>query len=416
MKFGFFRSVAVMTLLLLASAAPARAQDITDEIISRYLRAEAAMAAEVEKVGAQVKAIDAKIEEWRKCAELFQAAGEVGGQKMGLAAKAAMKAKCGATSEEGFLKDKQNLLAAGVKAAIAAGGFKEAEYNALAERFMAYMGGRRGDFFKPAELAALDARKADLIKALGPMTQLADAGGEGGGGRGAARGGRGGGRLPSTWGGDMAWEYIGYMFTTMYISGATMFEKPYQPGEWTRWQLIDSSNPEEKTVIERAFIGKTAEGSEWWRTKSLVSYQSDTGATVTDTVVLEGLFKPLGEMVRQLVRMRGKLPGDKEPRELLVPQFMSMLTTSIFPFKPTEESIQGATVGTETVAGVSAKHVKFSGGSGGATIEWWLSDAVPGGWVKFTGTEPNADDDKPATWTLELVGKGTGAKSELGVM
>ena len=38
----------------------------------------------------------------------------------------------------------------------------------------------------------------------------------------------------------------------------------------------------------------------------------------------------------------------------------------------------------------------------------------PGGWVKFTGRS-NSGDEKDL-YTMELIAKGTGAKSELGVI
>src|SRR5947207_14417100 len=81
--------------------------------------------------------------------------------------------------------------------------------------------------------------------------------------------------------------------------------------------------------------------------------------------------------------------------------------------RPTQESLDGATVGTENVsvagAPVSAKHVKF--GAGGGNLEWWISDQVPGGWVKFSIT----NGDKTQGYVIEMAEKGTGAKSELGI-
>jgi hypothetical protein len=82
-------------------------------------------------------------------------------------------------------------------------------------------------------------------------------------------------------------------------------------------------------------------------------------------------------------------------------------------FKPTKESIEGATVGVEDVktpaGSFKARHVRF--GQGGGTIDWWLDETTVGGWVKFAAV----GDDKEAKYTMELVGRGTGAKSELGV-
>ncbi len=412
------RSAVVTALLatcLAVSALPARAGDvveITEDIIARFFKAHTAETQAQGNVTAQLDELDRKIAAWRECAKTFMAANDASGGKLGLAAKIALKAKCGASSEDGFQKERAKLMEGPTAAANSAGGFKGGQYESLTNRILCFLGGSCSEKFSDGEKSVLGAHKGDLMGALGSrVTTISGDAGPGYTG-GAVRGGGGHGHLPSTWGGDAAWGYIGYMFSAMYISGATMFEKPYQPGEWTTWQMLDSASPEEKTTIERAFLLKTPEGSEWWRTTSLVAHDA-----VVDTVVLEGLFKPLDPdgTIRQLVRMRGKLPGDPEPREMLVPQYMSMLSSlSALPFKPTPESVEGATVGSETVGGVSAKHVKFSGGAGGSTIEWWLADSVPGGWVKFVGTNPQGDGDKPTTWTLELTGKGTGAKSVLG--
>ena len=80
-----------------------------------------------------------------------------------------------------------------------------------------------------------------------------------------------------------------------------------------------------------------------------------------------------------------------------------------FPFKPTPESVAGATIGTETVGSVSARHVRY--GAGGGTLDWWLSDTTPGGWLRFSVT----DDQKKQAYKMEMIGQGTGAQSETGI-
>lgn len=111
--------------------------------------------------------------------------------------------------------------------------------------------------------------------------------------------------------------------------------------------------------------------------------------------------------------MRGRMPGEREANELMVPENMTTLAAwGMFRSRPTKESVDGATVGTEnltTPAGTfSAKRVRF--GSTGARQEWWLSPQVPGGWVQYT---VNAED-KEDGFTMRLVAHGTGATSELG--
>jgi hypothetical protein len=133
-----------------------------------------------------------------------------------------------------------------------------------------------------------------------------------------------------------------------------------------------------------------------------------------DTVVLEALFKPEQGGIQRLVRMHGRMPGEASANEMMVPENMSVVSTlGGFGSRPTQESIDGATVGTERVAtpagSFSTKLVRF-GGMGGKQ-EWWLTEAVPGGWVRYTATRAEGD----AGFTVELLAHGTGAQSELGV-
>ncbi|MCC7001450.1 MAG: hypothetical protein IT357_04770, partial [Gemmatimonadaceae bacterium] len=167
----------------------------------------------------------------------------------------------------------------------------------------------------------------------------------------------------------------------------------------------------EVQTVERAFIGKQTDGGEWWRMKTIVKHND--GA---DTVNLEALFKSEGdEYTQRLVRMRAKLPGNSEAQEMLVPEQWTMWNMKgSFTGRPTKESLEGATIGTESVttpAGTfTARHVRF--GQGGGSIDWWLDESSTGGWVKFIAT----DDEKKPRYVMELVAKGTGAKSELGVV
>jgi len=217
--------------------------------------------------------------------------------------------------------------------------------------------------------------------------------------------------MTGMWTPDYAWAYIGQLFAMQYASGASMFEEHYKPGEWTQWSMSSSDSKDVQTM-ERAFLAMQPDSSEWWRMKTLTSYK-DNGKDMVDTVVIEALYKPTSPYTKELVRVRAKLPGNKDPQELMVPQGMGMINyNGAFGSKPTKESIDGATVGTESVStkagSFTAKHVRF--GNGGGNLDWWLTSDAPGGWVKFTG---GRDKD---IYTIEMTAKGTGAKSELGVI
>lgn len=420
MSIGWRAPVALAAVLLSSATLPVRAQDrpITDELLAQLVEALRAEDAELEKAGPKLQEIDEKIKKFEECRQVMLAAGEISDSRsLGLAAKAAMKVKCGATNTDGFLKDKQKVLEGPEKAALAIMKMKKGDYGQLKERVGGYLGGTRTGF-ADGELAALDKYKGDLSSLMRIRLAAAQPRGDAGGGGRTGRGGRNYNFSSPNY----AWEYIGNMFQVMYLSGAMAFEKPYQPGQWTKWQLtrefeVTGNEPteSEKAEFERAFLGKSEDGGEWWRTTQ-IDYYDDGGKQVADTVVLEGLFKGENEYVRQLVRMRGRFPGQPEPQELMVPQAFAMLSLlSAFPFKPTEESIKGATVGNEKVAGFDARHVKFGGTDG--SLEWWIADNAPGGWVRFKHTDTASPDvKKPASYVMEMVQQGTGAKSQLGVM
>ena len=400
----------LLSLLVVAALvslpAPARAQsskalDLTEEILDRFFTAHEKETNEASGVSDQLADADAKITKFEQCRRDFEAAGSASGSRLGgIAARIAIKAKCGASDADGFRKDRQRIMEGPENAGATAGGFKLPEYRNLRDRLRGYLNGDRSGFTK-GSLDLLKSREARLAALFG--ISMSSGGGGGGGGRGM--------RGPAVWNTDFAWIFISQLFAVQYLSGATMFEKEYQPGEWTKW-VVKMEDDDEVQTVERAFIGKQTDGGEWWRMKTIT-----TDGDEADTVSLEALFRPEpgNEYVQKLLRMRAKLPGNTEAQEMMVPEQWAMWNMmGAFQFKPTPESIEGATVGTEdvkTAAGTfRAKHVRF--GQGGGTLEWWLDESSVGGWVKFAAV----DNEKKPRYTMELAGKGTGAKSELGVV
>jgi hypothetical protein len=400
------------TILTVALATPAAAQvTISEGIIDQFLNGRQVEAAELDKVADKLEEMDEKIRKFRECAELVQAGRAVagGGAAGGLAARAAMRARCGATSVDGMLDERKKLLQSPEAVGAQASGLRPRDYASVKELAIIYLMGGRA--FRDAELAVLSARANDLAGAMRIALVAPNRGGaaaDGGGGIGGRIGNAIGARMQA-FTPDMTWAYVGYLWGLMYMSGATMFEQPYESGQWTRWEIVDSSQ-DDKLTLERALLSRDAEGNEWWRIKTITG-----DAAAADTITIESLFKPMDEerLTMQVVRMRGRMPGDTEGKELMVPQHLAMLSPGMmFPFRPTPESIAGATVGTETfrlsTGSYSARHVRF--GSGGGTTEWWLADNAPGGIVKvqFSGSQ------QAEKWTMAMIGAGTGAKSELG--
>jgi hypothetical protein len=398
-------------------AAPAAAQvTITEPLLDQFLRGREAEQAELEKVTVQLAELDEKIAKFNECAQLVRDGSGVvgGGAAGGLAARAALRTRCGAMNADGMMNDRKKLLEGPLARGASASGLSARDYAMVKELVVIYLQGSRA--FREAELEALAARVQDLSGALrmaavtASQQQTGGGGGGGIGGRiGGAIGGAAGARLQA-FTPDMTWAYVSYLWGIMFMSGATLFEQPYESGQWTQWEIVDSSGDGEKMMLERALIAREDDGSEWWRIKTI----SIDGASA-DTIVLETLFKPLDEdrLTMQVVRMRGRMPGETEGQELMVPQHLGMLSPgALFPFKPTPESIAGATVGTETIrlstGSYSARRVKF--GSGGGSTEWWLANDAPGGVVRVQHSAPDRGG-----WTMAMTGAGTGARSELGI-
>lgn len=413
------RSALVVTALLLAPASmAAQAEPLTTDLLDRWVTAhdrekEALTAAEP-----RIREVDEKIRKFRECKTAFEAAGSVSGSRLGgLAARAGIRARCGANSEADIEKEKKAITDRATADAVAAGSLTVPQYTRLRtrlERIYAY--GDRAGLTAP-ENEAVDARRERFASIFGGAgVTSADARAVAGAieslGNAMGRAGMGSRMMPGQWTADASWLYIHGLFGMMYSSGASAFDGPYQPGQWTRWEMRGDGS-DEKQIIERAFLATTEDGGEWWRIKTINTYR-DGNRAMADTVILEGLFKKIGDGVQQIVRMRGKMPGDREPNEMMVPENMTTVSTlGTFGTRPTRESVAGATVGTESVrtpAGTfSARLVRF-GGAGGRQ-EWWLTDQVPGGWVKYRAS----GGDGTEGGVMELIAHGTGAKSELGV-
>lgn len=233
---------------------------------------------------------------------------------------------------------------------------------------------------------------------------------------GNAAGGAVSSRMPAVWTPDYTQLYMSYLWAVAFGAGSYNVEpKEYAPGEFTKWKIVNNTGDGTDAWMERAFLAKTSDGKEWWRVKYVVN-SKDGNTTKSDTINVEALFAADGS---QLLRMRSKMPGDKEPKEMPVTENTYGYTK---PISLTPESIQGATVGTETVSvpsgSFSAKHVRY-GGMGGGTLDWWLSSSVPGGLVKYSVTSPEEKDASGPNrnaYVVELVAFGKNARSELGSM
>lgn len=218
-------------------------------------------------------------------------------------------------------------------------------------------------------------------------------------------------RLPTVWTPALTQVYMNYLFTMAFHSGSYTFSgTDYDVGEWTRWQMVDADSGDRPNEMERAFLHRGDDGREWWRVK----YISAAEGEARDSITVEALFDT---QTGEIVRMRGRMPGEDEAKEMPVEEGTYGYAE---PRRLTDESLAGATVGTETVrvpaGSYRARHVRYGGMDAGAW-EWWLSDDVPGGMVKYSRSYEARDTDGPDAynWALDLMASGGGARSELGV-
>lgn len=203
--------------------------------------------------------------------------------------------------------------------------------------------------------------------------------------------------------------YVSSVFSSVfYVGGYTFdYKNEYKVGEWSKWK---ATGMDEGSEFQKAFLMRDNEGKEWWQITT-----SSVRDGKPEEVILEALFSaPDQSGIRKLLRLRSLFPGDKEPAEMPVQENTSAWYHE--PIKITEESLQAATKGIETIttpAGTfSAQHVVYRDAYG--IGDWWLTDKVPGGLVKYQVTPSQTDEkEKVEKYTVELVGFGSGAKTRL---
>jgi len=171
-----------------------------------------------------------------------------------------------------------------------------------------------------------------------------------------------------------------------------------KPGEFVRWSLGDGTDREMPAFIERARLPDDA-GNQAWRVK--------WGAGTGEAVTIEGVISSDG----QIVRLREKYSGDGIVRDLPVQTAQGAVAAGMQKIAP--EQIGATNAGVEPVtvpAGTfSASHYVIQ--RNGGTAEWWFSESVPGGIVKFSGHSENRHKDNVAL--IQVLAFGNNAVSEL---
>lgn len=211
--------------------------------------------------------------------------------------------------------------------------------------------------------------------------------------------------------------YASYVTSLAFASGGYSLAPAtadYEPGEYTVYRM-ERTDGETIGQMRKALLFVDDEGNEAWKVKF-------ADAAARDTTVLEFLFSPDRS---ELLRLRARYPDEEAGQEVPVQEN----TYYRQPQRLTEESVEGATVGTETVAvpagSFEARHVQYGAPGAQGDQNWWLSEEVPGGIVRYEvrsrdTTEPSdRPEDAEGLYTeryrLDLVDYGTGAESELGL-
>ena len=194
-------------------------------------------------------------------------------------------------------------------------------------------------------------------------------------------------------------QYASVAFTYAFSAGGYWLgSKDFEPGDWTKW----TSSTGQAYVAEKAFLKKDENGNEWWR----VIYSINREKDAPKQLILEGLFAP---QRARLLRLRAQFPG-QETGEIPVTEQQYYFP----PARLTRESIEGAIVGKESVqvgAGqFNARKAVYSV-MGAGVSEWWLTDKVPGGVLKYLF---KAKKDGAPALEMELDSYGKNAKSVLG--
>jgi hypothetical protein len=184
---------------------------------------------------------------------------------------------------------------------------------------------------------------------------------------------------------------IGFNSGGYWVPGADL-----QQGQSVTFEFTSDNHTRR---LERAFLKLLPDGKTWYRVKWYSVNEQP------DTVTFEAMFSADRS---QVLRMRGKAPG-QQAGEIPVEQNTGFSWRE--PTYLTQESLDGATVGTESVTtpagSFSAKHIRYNM-MGGGTYEWWMAPNVPGGVVKYiVGYGSN-------TYTQTLVAMGSNATTELG--
>lgn len=204
---------------------------------------------------------------------------------------------------------------------------------------------------------------------------------------------------------ELMHSYTMALFRVLFYNGGYYVSTlNYEPGQFTRWQ---AKNVPQGQWFERALLHRYEDGTEWWRVES--REKAEEGKE--NILIMEALLAaPDASGSRKVRRMRAHFPNEKEPREVPVTEDQSQRWVLYSGQSLTQESLDGMTVGKETVkvpAGeFQTTHVQMKGYNDQSKLDWYMTEAVPGQVVRYTNTTKDSEGKEQQAWNMELLAHG----------
>lgn len=214
---------------------------------------------------------------------------------------------------------------------------------------------------------------------------------------------------------ELMHTYTMALFRVLFYNGGYYVSAfNYEPGQYTSWQGKDVPQGQR---FERALLHRYQDGAEWWRVES--REKAEDGKE--NVLIMEALLAAADASgARKVRRMKAHFPNEKEAREIPVSEDQSQRWVLYAGQSLTKESLEGMTVGQETVkvpAGeFDAKHVQLKGTNDQSRYDWYMVTKIPGQVVRYVYTAKDNDGKDKQVWSMELLAHGADMnQSKLGI-
>ncbi len=166
--------------------------------------------------------------------------------------------------------------------------------------------------------------------------------------------------------------YVTFIFYYAFFNGFLVYDTAsFDEGEWTKndIKVKDDKNEESVVQIEKAFIKKLNDDSEWWKVKY-------TDPKDNKTLIIEALFS--GKNDGKVLQLKAKFP-DGEIQNIKITEndtyFIKPLSMKSEFKSEVEKSTANITIGGLKI---SSNKISFTEPVTENTYEWFFSDKIPG--------------------------------------